>query len=128
MSTGLRNTLAIIAFVIALFWAMAHAPTSRGAKTTTKQAVCKVFKTRCGAAWRVVMCESRGNPRAVGGAGERGIGQIHPIHFHRTVRSHVGAVYVNPRRLFDPAFNARVMWVMSRGGTDWGPWTCRWAA
>ena len=116
VSTGLRNTLAIVCFVIALFWAMAHAPEGRG--VTSRAAVCKVFKSRCGAAWRVVMCESRGNPRAVGGAGERGLFQIHPVHFR----------WAKPEKLFEPRWNALVAYRLSRGGTNWGPWTCRWAA
>lgn len=116
MSIGFRNTLAIVVFVVVLFMAMAHAPDGRGA--TTRQAVCKVFKSRCNQAWRVVMCESRGNPRAVGGAGERGLFQIHPVHFR----------WAQPGRLFDPTWNAKVAYRLSRGGTSWSHWACGWAA
>ena len=62
-------------------------------------------------------CETGGtyDPRAVGRAGERGWFQIHPVH-----RS-----WVDWGRLFDPFYNTRVAYRLSRGGTNWRPWTCR---
>jgi soluble lytic murein transglycosylase-like protein len=66
---------------------------------------------------RVASCETGGtfNPRAVGRAGERGLFQIHPVHFGR----------LDERRLFERRYNARVAYRMSRGGRDWSPWTCQ---
>lgn len=69
------------------------------------------------AAIRVARCETGGtfNPRAVGRAGERGLFQIHPVHFS----------WAQPHRLFDPVWNSRVAFRLSRGGTNWRPWTCK---
>lgn len=55
------------------------------------------------------------SPRALGSAGERGLFQIHPVHFAR----------FDPGRLFQPRYNARAAFVLSRGGRDWTPWTCK---
>ena len=125
-STARRNTFWAVLLVVAVIWAIssAQAEDGRTAERTlvrnaeTKRVVCRVFRARCGAAWRVVLCESRGNPRAVGGAGERGLFQIHPIHFR----------WAQPHRLFDPTWNAKVAYRLSRGGTNWSHWTCRWVA
>jgi hypothetical protein len=69
------------------------------------------------AAVRVAGCETGWtfNPRAVGRAGERGLFQIHPVHFS----------WAQPWRLFDPVWNARVAYRLSRGGTSWRAWTCQ---
>jgi len=82
-----------------------------------RHAVCAVFGSRCAVAWRVAGCETGGtyDPHALGGEGERGLFQIHPIHFG----------WLNERRLWEPGYNARIAWRLSRHGTDWGPWSCR---
>jgi Lysozyme like domain len=83
-----------------------------------RSAICSVFTgTRCGPAIRVATCETGGtlNPRARGRLGERGLFQIHPVHF-RTF---------NPRRLFEVLYNVRAAFRLSRGGRDWSPWTCQ---
>lgn len=81
-----------------------------------RSAICSVFTgSRCGPAIRVARCESRLYPRAVGSAGERGLFQIHPVHF-RTFSA---------RRLFEVLYNVRAAFRLSRGGRDWSPWTCR---
>lgn len=42
----------------------------------------------------------------------------------RSLRSHVGTKQDRDAEgLVDPAFNARAMFTISRGGTDWTPWT-----
>lgn len=86
-----------------------------------------VFDDRWRSAYRVAYCETGGtfNPRATGRAGERGWLQIHPVHFGRTLRYKHIRIRVNARRLYEPLYNARVGYVLSRGGTDWSPWTCR---
>lgn len=66
-------------------------------------------------ALRVARCESHLNPRALGAAGERGIFQIHPVHFR----------WLDEDRLWQPYYNARVAYRMSRGGRDWRAWTCQ---
>lgn len=143
MSTGFRNTVAIVVFVVVLLWAIASAqadgavserenrgrasePVSRylavdnraSRSETARTAIRKVFGSKAPQALRVARCESHLNPRAVGSAGERGLFQIHPIHFR----------WAKPRRLFDPRWNALVAYRLSRGGTNWSHWTCRWAA
>lgn len=76
-----------------------------------------VFGPRAPYALRIVRCETGGtmSPRATGDGGTSlGIFQI-----HYTVHP-----WVNPSRLFDPLYNARMAWRLSRHGTDWTPWTC----
>lgn len=111
----LLNLTGMCAVVCALAVAVFTAPAEAG---QTTRAICKVFKRNCAAAVRVARCESHLNPRAVGRAGERGIFQIHPVHFG----------WARPGRLFEPRWNALVAYRLSRGGTDWGHWTCGWAA
>ena len=84
--------------------------------TRARAAVCQVF-TPCAPAMRVVRCETGGtyDARARGGAGERGLFQIHPVHFG----------WVDERRLYEPLYNARIAYRLSRGGTSWRAWTCR---
>lgn len=93
---------------------------SRNLHVSAKAAIRQVFGVRAPAAIRVVACETGGtfNARAVGRAGERGLFQIHPVHFS----------WAQPARLFDPVWNSRVAYRLSRGGTNWRPWSCRWAA
>jgi hypothetical protein len=74
-----------------------------------------VFGRYWAQALRVARCESHLNPRAHGSAGERGIFQIHPVHFG----------WIDERRLWQPLYNARIAYRMSRGGRDWSAWTCR---
>ena len=92
----------------------------RPAKTRheIRSAICSVFTgTRCGPAIRVATCETGGTlyPRALGRAGERGLFQIHPVHFRTFDR----------RRLFEILYNVRAAFRLSRGGRDWSPWTCQ---
>jgi hypothetical protein len=80
-------------------------------------AVRLVFGARSADAIAVVRCETGGtfDPHAIGSQGERGIFQIHPVHF----------AWAQPRRLFDPVWNARVAYRLSSGGRDWHAWTCK---
>lgn len=89
--------------------------------------VCPAFKQGCSYALRIASCETGGtfDPRSRGKAGERGWFQIHPIHFGTVIRSSVGAIRVDRDRLYDPAYNTRVAYVLSNGGRDWRPWSCR---
>ena len=82
-----------------------------------KAAVCEVFGPRCSAALRVVACETGGtySPWARGSAGERGIFQIHPVHFG----------WVDEAALWLPGYNAQIAYRLSRGGRDWSHWSCR---
>ena len=62
------------------------------------------------AALAVSWCESRWSPNATGGASEKGLFQIHPIHFDST---------------YDPLGNAVAAYRISSGGYDWTSWSCR---
>lgn len=57
--------------------------------------------------------ESGLNPGAVSRTGDHGLGQINYYAHHRTY---------DFARIYDPVYNAGVMWAMSAGGTRWGPW------
>lgn len=104
--------VALLSCAFALWWAH-NAPAAR--QVSVRQAICDVFGSRCAYALRIARCESNFNPRAVGRAGELGAFQIHPVHFRR----------FNPARLFEPAYNAKAAYALSRGGRDWSAWTCR---
>lgn len=115
------NTLLVLA-ALALMLAIASVAESV-TRPASSAAICQVFSP-CGPALRVAACESTGwrpgqplrfNRRAVGSAGERGLFQIHPVHFG----------WVNEARLFEPLYNARIASRLSRGGRDWGAWACR---
>ena len=60
----------------------------------------------CATSW----CESRWEETATGGAGERGLFQIHPIH---------GAL-----SSYDRDTNIRAAYILSKGGRDWSQWSC----
>lgn len=72
------------------------------------------------AALAVAYCESRWQPGAVGGAGELGLWQIHPIH-HEYIR----ATFGRDVDITDPAVNAWYAAQLSAGGTDWSAWSCQ---
>jgi len=59
---------------------------------------------------RVMSCESGGNAGATGAAGERGLMQIHPLHFDST---------------YDPEGNLRAAYRISGGGYSWAAWSCK---
>jgi Lysozyme like domain len=106
--------LALLLLVIAAVWADGGEGAS---KRQIKAQVCRVFGDRCGQALEVARCETGGtfDPHALGSAGERGLFQIHPIHFG----------WLNERRLFQPLYNAWAAYRLSHGGRSWSHWTCR---
>lgn len=106
----------VLAVAAAAYAVTAIAPSpATPSSSTVRSTICHVFGSRCPAAIRVARCESRLNPRALGRAGERGLFQIHPVHFG----------WVDERRLFEPLYNARIAFRLSRGGRSWAHWTCR---
>jgi Lysozyme like domain len=113
-----RTALILIGCLLLLVAVAVWADDGEGAsKRQIKQQVCEVFGSRCATALRVARCET-GNtldPHAQGRAGERGLFQIHPIHFG----------WLNEPRLWQPRYNARAAYRLSRGGRDWSHWTCR---
>lgn len=110
---------------LALWWA--RTADAARVPASARQVVCSTFKQGCEYALRIASCETGGtfNRRARGRAGERGWFQIHPVHFGSRLRSAAGSVVVDPDRLYDPAYNTRVAYVLSNGGRDWSPWSCR---
>src|SRR5690606_18815070 len=81
------------------------------APTGCPSVIIDVFGPTAPAACAVAWCESRWDPNATGSQGERGLFQIHPAF-------HSDATY-------DPYGNAVAAYRISRGGTDWGQWTCK---
>jgi hypothetical protein len=79
--------------------------------------ICATFGDQCAKALSVVRCESGFNPGVVGGAGERGLFQIHPVH-----APNLGA-YGGWDAMFDPAANIAYAYALF-SGSGWGPWTC----
>ena len=75
----------------------------------------EVFGVNAGPALAVAWCESRFDPSITGAAGERGLFQIHPVHWG----------WLDEDRLFDPLYNAQMAYELSQGGTDWSSWTCQ---
>lgn len=123
MSTGLRNLLAIIGFIIVLFWAISVAK-SDAAPQPVPLVICDVFGPRCAPAMRVAWCESRLRPDAVSRTSDVGVFQIN-YAAHRKRGESFSAF---KRRFFDVRKNVEFAYRLSRGGTNWAHWTCRWAA
>ena len=94
--------------------ALRTAPT---ASNSVRSVICDVFGPYCRPALRVAYCETGGtlDPLARGRAGERGLFQIHPVHFG----------WLDERRLYEPRYNSRIAFRLSRGGRNWAPWACR---
>ena len=76
--------------------------------------------------WPMVECliqrESRGNPYAVGAAGERGLMQVGPANF-----TYLADRGISPDSLFDPATNLRAGWIIylywqNATGDGFWPW------
>ncbi len=87
-------------------------------KLTPKDIVHKIW-IAAGYGWElsfvdaVVNCESKWNPNAVGGHGEAGLFQIHPVNFR----------LFNGQNPWDVRANTYVALAM-RKSQGWSPWTC----
>jgi hypothetical protein len=92
-------------------------PVVEFAAGTIQDMICATFGDQCAKALSVVQCESNFNPNVVGGAGERGLFQIHPVH-----ANNLGA-YGGWDAMFDPAANIAYAYALY-SGSGWGPWTC----
>ena len=77
-----------------------------------RELVISIFPTNTvNAVLGIMNCESGGNPNVTGGVGERGLMQIHPLHFDST---------------YDPTGNLLAAYRISGGGYSWGAWAnCR---
>ena len=71
-------------------------------------------------AYHIVAAESKGNPYAEGGAGERGIFQIHPIHFGYGQQTLLGYTWDD---MWNPVANAAVAAWLYKNQGGWRPWT-----
>ena len=109
------TVLLVITALILVGTARAHTPPAH-----VKREVCRLFKTRCGAALRVSWCESRWYPRAIGG-GNVGIFQINYAAHHYSGES--WSMFV--RRFIDLRRNVAFAYRLSSGGRDWSAWTCQ---
>jgi hypothetical protein len=82
-------------------------------------------KTDLATATAIAMAESGGNPRAYNGRGRDqsyGLWQINMKPSEVGDRKTLLGITSN-EQLFDPATNARAMYVISGGGKNWRPWT-----
>ena len=87
------------------------APVFAGSSEQWRGLVASVFPAwAVDTALRIIQCESKGNPGATGGLGERGLFQIHPVH---------------PDSTYDPLGNVQAAYRISAGGQNWSAWTCR---
>ena len=82
------------------------------------EALVCAYSWDCATAMRIVDCETGGTFYAgsVGDYGERGLFQIHEVHWHKPECS---------GDLFDPAYNtacAYSIWLEQ----GWNPWSCWW--
>lgn len=81
---------------------------------TPTGAIRAVFGSHANVAVRVARCESGLNPRTVSKTGDYGLFAI-----NRAAHDN----WVDFRRIFDPLYNARIAFRLSRGGTDfWTHW------
>lgn len=110
------------AFVIAFFWA-AHSAEG-GERRPVPLVICDVFGTKCAPAMRVAYCESRLRPDAVSRTRDVGVFQVNYAAHRKRGESFTAF----KRRMSDVRRNVEFAYRLSRGGTDWDAWVCRWAA
>jgi hypothetical protein len=79
--------------------------------------ICQSFGDQCQKALAVAWCESNHNPGVVGGAGERGLFQIHPVHIPNL------GPYGGWDAMFNPSANIAYAYALY-SSSGWGPWTC----
>ena len=79
--------------------------------------ICSTFVNDCAKALSVAWCESNYNAGVVGGAGERGLFQIHPVHIPNLDS------YGGWDAMFDPSANIAYAYALY-SSSGWGPWTC----
>lgn len=112
----------------ALIVALTLAATARASQPDVPVPIRAIFGDKAGVATCIASVETGGtfNRWAVGNAGERGWFQIHPVHWDHTITVSGRSLYVDSSRLFNPWYNTRVAFVMSRGGIDWSDWPTAW--
>jgi soluble lytic murein transglycosylase-like protein len=106
-------SLIAAAAMVAALSQPATAPASLQEPQAYEDLLCGYADWDCAKAYRVMLCESSGNPRAYA-AGNYGLMQVNGIHAHR-----VGG---NPAAFYDPATNIEIahqLW-QERGWQPWG--------
>lgn len=112
VSTGFRNTVAIVVFLIVLGWAMASAK-AQGQTKPVPLTICDVFGRYCDQALKVSWCESRWHTSARNG---QYLGLFQMGSSERRRYGH------GP----DAFSQARAAWrYFTASGRDWSPWTCQ---
>jgi hypothetical protein len=113
VSTGFRNTVAIIVFLIVLGWAMASAKAEGAGRHRNTRAICHVFGRYCDQALRVSWCESHWLTTARNG---QYLGLFQMGSWERRRFGH-GADAWSQARAALRYFN--------NSGRDWSPWSCQ---
>lgn len=120
-SVSLRRVafLSLLVWLLVLLVLVAPVAPANGALDAEQRRNAAVIREVFGPRGDFAVCiawhESRLRRRAVGREGERGLLQIHPVHFR----------WAKPHRLFGARWNALVAYRLSKRGTDWRPWTTR---
>lgn len=110
-SYGRRNTLAILAFVVAFFWAAASA---EGTHKPVPLVICDVFgKRHCADALRVSWCESRWTTTARNG---QYLGIFQMGSWERRTFGHGSTAEAQARGAYR---------YFVRTGRTWRPWSCK---
>jgi len=113
VSTGFRNTLALILFVVVVIWAIASAKAEGASRPRNTRAICEVFGRYCDQALRVSWCESHWLTTARNGE-HLGLFQLGATERHTFGH---GPDALSQARAAFRYFNA--------SGKDWSPWSCQ---
>lgn len=128
MAIGLGANLKSVAAAVVAAASLAFAPIAKAG------VLARIFGDHARQADCIRAAESRGNRYAVSPTGDYGWFQIN----YRTWAGHVVSFYTRrrgvwirlPRDLggfkrvtFNPVRNAQLAWAISKGGTDWQPWS-----
>ncbi len=114
----------VVVLLVAVMVAAGGARSESASRAESIRAIKLVFGPRAPAAIRVALCESRLYHRAISPTGDYGLFQAnYAAHHWRGESTRAFAV-----RHFNIAYHVRWAYRLSRGGTNWRPWTCRWAA
>lgn len=119
--------LAVLACLIAVTLVVASTVSAEGLNRDQRRSraeIKRVFKANAPAALRVAWCESRWSSRAWSRTSDAGVFQINYAAHHHASES----VRAFQERMFDLKRNVAFAYRLSRGGTRWRAWACRWAA
>lgn len=93
------------------------APTETARTDSVENTICATFGNQCQKALSVAHCESRFVSTAVGGLGERGVFQIHPVHAPKL------GPYGGWDAMFNPEANIAFAYDLY-SAAGWAPWSC----